>query len=126
MTEHSPWIEHDGKGFPRKVWANYPLKDGWKTLQVAQRGPGRYFTPLEQARGYHDPSNPGWTWRRKFGLFGPWVASDPAYARIVRYRFARDSDGSERERESQEPTSQAVGLLRDIVANPQRELEVSE
>lgn len=96
-----PWIRHDGKGFPEEVWQR-ATKAGASRIEKRMRGPGRMKTPREQAdeRGRVDSDHPGWTWRRKYLFFGPWVASDPAYARIVacRFGFPRGSETEANER----------------------------
>lgn len=81
-----PWIQHDGKGYP-KAASNKAYRDGARIISFTTTSPGIQQTPAGAVGSQVDIDHPGWTWRRKYFLFGPWVASDRAYARIIRYRF---------------------------------------
>lgn len=104
--EYGPWIDHDGKGYPYLV-VNSALEAGWHGVILVLDPPGRTQTPQEQLDGYLAFDHPGWWWRKKYILFGPLVASDKAYARILQYRFFRPKPKGEEK-------SEQVELLRAI------------
>ncbi|MEB3214491.1 MAG: hypothetical protein VKL39_24295 [Leptolyngbyaceae bacterium] len=118
-VEYGPWIDHDGRGFPWGIVGDHRAR-GFKYLLTAHLRPGRVQTPWEQANpGKGDTEHPGWTWKRS-GWFGrgKWIASDPEYARIVRYRF-----GKPRAKSAQfEVLAEIAALNRDPVS----EIEAAE
>lgn len=126
-VELSPWIEHDGKGFPHEVVARFKDSEGWTT--ISRRAPTesgeRLDTPIEQAERRVDSLSPAWSWRWKGGLLRKRrrVCIDPEYHPVIKYRF-------ERRKPPAAESSAQVEKLRAIAAGvkepaPERAREVS-
>lgn len=108
-NEFGPWINHDGKGYPADV-VKLAWSKGVRSFSITYDLAGRTYTPYEEANdGKLDPNHPGWTWRRKYLFFGPWLSSDPAYSRILKYRFVYPPKAEAKK-------SASVEMLREIAA----------
>lgn len=112
-VELSPWIEHDGKGFPHEVFKRFPYSEGWCYLYraLSHESGSRTKTPLEQAESGLDPASPSWSWRWKGGLLRKRrrVCIDPDYHPTIKYRF-------ERRKPPAAESSAQVEILRAIAA----------